>query len=181
MNTTNLELIFIDKPDPKIIYIQDVSQYNEDVDIESPILEITPPNYSTRYSLIYPDSSIIPINSNALGWTLASSYEELTVLVDGLWLFKQSVKPNDCIYKTHKHFRIVNLKKKIFCYVAEQLDYSAPNCNITDVWYEDIYKLLTLLDSAKYLAEECDKCEEAKIIYNQVSNMFKKYSCNSGC
>lgn len=179
MNTTNLNLLFIDNTDPKILYLQDVSEYNPDITVDLSLLEITPPNFSTSYVLSYPVLTTIPINSNALGLTNTDEYECLTILNDGLWLFKQMI--NGCIIKTTKHFRITNLKLSIYEYVSEQMDLSSPNCNLDDNWYEDIYKLLTLLESAKYLCECCDKCVEATIIYNQVKNAFKKYNSCSSC
>lgn len=179
MNETFLSLIFVDKADPKYIYIQDVSEYNSDLDVSNPLLAITPPNFSTSYVVAYPVSSIIPINSNALGWTDTTNYNELGTLSDGLWKFKQSVEPNDCVYKTHYHFRIVNLKQSILDYVSEQLDYTNPNCTLNDAWYQDIFNMLQLLESAKYLAENCEKFDQAAVIYNQVKNAFKKYACES--
>lgn len=177
MNTTTLKLLFIDNPDLKNIFVQDVSTYNPDVEVENPLMEITPPNYSTIYKVIYPIESIIPINSNTLGLTNTDEYSELLNIQDGLWTFKLSVKPNDCLYETFYHFRIVNLKKKIMCYVSEQMDLSNLNCDLNDSWYQDIFNLLQLLDAAKYLAENCGKCNEAKIIYNQVSNQAKRFTC----
>lgn len=178
MNTTELGLLFLDNPDLKNIFVQDVSVYNEDVDITASLLTITPPNFSTSYVVQYPLLSIVPINSNALNLTDTSEYRKLTNLSDGLWIIKQSIHPNDCIYKIHNHFRIVNLKKQIMCYVSEQLDLSNPNTALSDAWYQDIFNLLQLLETAKYLAENCNKCEEAKIIYNQVSKNAKKYTCS---
>lgn len=179
MNTTTLGLLFLDSPDKKNIFVQDVSEYNSDVEVTSSLLEITPPNYSTSYIVQYPILSIIPINSNALNITSTNEYDSLTNLADGLWTIKQSVNPHDCLYKIHYHFRIVNLKSQILCYVSEQLDLSNPNNVMSDAWYQDIFNLLQLLETAKYLAENCNKCEEAKIMYNQVKKEANKYSCTN--
>lgn len=176
--TTNLNLLFLDHPDSKTIFVQDVSDYNTDVDVENPLLTITPPNFSTSYNVIYTVSTIIPINSNALNLTSTDNYDLLTDLPDGLWTFKQSVSPNNCLYREYNHLRIVTLKKKILSYVSDQLDLSNPNCSLNDAWYQDIFNLLQLLETAKYLAENCNKCEEAKIMFNQVSNQAKRFTCS---
>ena len=120
-------------------------------------------------------------NSNALGWTDVQDWNKLVILPDGLWKIQQSIDPNDCIYRDYNHFRIVNLKKKILCYVSEQLDSSSPNCNIDSDWYADIFFNLQLLESAKYMAECCDYTQQATILYNQVEIWFKRYGCESGC
>lgn len=179
MNQTQLDLLFIDTSNEKLLYLQDVSEYNPDVEVVSPLLQITPPNFSTTYTLIYPILSTIYINSNALGWTDATSFEFMPVLPDGLWKIRQSVHPNDCLYKDHYHFRIVNLKKKILCNVAGALENPGHNLNSHHDWHQDIFVLLQLLDSAKFMAECCGKYEEAATIYNQVEKGFKKYSCST--
>lgn len=181
MNQTELNLIFLDNPDLKIIYIQDTSIYNSDVEVENPNLKITPPNFSTSYLVEYPVSSLIVFNSNALNWTNTGIYESLLILPDGLWKVEQSIHPNDCVTKTHYHFRIVNLKTQILCYVSEQLDSSDSSCNLTDNWYQDIFRLLQLLESAKYIAECCGNTQKATIIFNYVTEQFKKYNCQSTC
>lgn len=181
MNVTNLELIFVDNPDTKIIYMQDTSNYNPDITVSNPLLKITPPNFSTQYVIEYPKLSLISFNSNALGWTDVQDWNKLVILPDGLWKIQQSIDPNDCIYRDYNHFRIVNLKKKILCYVSEQLDSSSPNCNIDSDWYADIFFNLQLLESAKYMAECCDYTQQATILYNQVEIWFKRYGCESGC
>ena len=181
MNQTQLELLFIDSTNEKILVIQDVSLYNPDVDVENPTLKILPPNFSTQYTLIYPESSTIYINSNALGWSIFTSLYAIPILPDCLWLIYQSVKPNDCVYKIHNHFRIINLKKKIMCYVSSQLDDSSNVCALGADWYKDIFILLQLLESSKYMVECCGDVERGIIIYNQVERDFKKYSCQSNC
>jgi len=179
MNQTQLDLLFIDTSNEKLIYIQDTSEYNPDVEVQSPLLQITPPNFSTRYNLIYPISSTIYINSNALGWTNTTDFDSMPILADGLWKITQSVYPNDCLYKDHYHFRVVNLKKKIMCHVASALQDPNNSLNSHTDWHKDIFVLLQLLDSAKYLAECCGKHEESTIIYNQVEKGFKKYNCET--
>ena len=94
MSKTNLSLLFFDSPDLKVIYTQDVSWYNPDVPVETPLLEICPPNYSTVYTVVYPVSKLIVVNSNSFNWSNSSDYDALTTLPDGLWTFTQSINPN---------------------------------------------------------------------------------------
>ena len=87
MSKTKLSLLFFDSPDLKVIYTQDVSWYNPDVPVETPLLEICPPNYSTVYTVVYPVSKLIVVNSNSFNWSNSSDYDALTTLPDGLWTF----------------------------------------------------------------------------------------------
>lgn len=178
MNTSNLNLIFFDNPDPKTIYLQDVSSYNPDLPVELPMLVITPPNFQTSYSVFYPVHSLMPINSNLFGWTNIpqSDPEMLSKLQDGIWRFNQSIKPNGLIKRDYIHFRVVNLKYKIYAYVSDKIDSDNAYFNPDDPWYGSLFRLLQILDTAKYLAEKCGKCEEASIMYNTVDKQFSRIS-----
>lgn len=177
MNTTQLNMIVYDNPDPKVIYLQDTSTYNPDLEVTCPRLEITPPNYTTRYIIEYPTLSLIPINSNALGWTTTNSYEVLSDLPDGLWKFVQSVAPNDKIYRSYNYFRITNLKSAILDKLNEKLT-DNPDCNNDNLFYQEIFMMVNMLESAKYMAEQCDKTAQAVIIYNNVNNQYKQILCD---
>ena len=175
MNKTSLQLLYLDSPDPKFIYLQDISWYNPDVAKDNPTLIITPPNFSTSYAINYSPNSLIPISSNAFGWTTANCPEELTTLQDGAWIIDHSVCNATPVTTTH--FRIVNLKSKIMDYVSKQLDINNKGCNINSAWYTDVFKLLQLLDQAKYMAENCGLCDQAVIIYNQVEIQAAQLDC----
>lgn len=168
MNKTQLNLYFFDSPDLKTIYLQDTSIYNPDLPIENPTIEILQPNFTNSYVVIYPTLSLIPINSNVLGYTPTQNFEDLKCLSDGLWLFTQSVKPNGLIKRSYNHFRITNLKTELINYISDKIDSDTVYINKNDLWYHQMFVLLQTLESAKFLAENCGKCEEAKIMYNQV-------------
>lgn len=168
MSKTTLSLLFFDSPDLKVIYAQDVSWYNPDITIETPLLEIIPPNYSTVYTVVYPVSKLLVINSNSFNWSNSSNYSSLTTLPDGLWTFHQSVNPNGVTRKTHYYFRITRLKQEIIKMISEKMASDSVYCSPNDDWYDEVYKMLSSLEVAKQLSEICCKHDEAKIIYNQV-------------
>lgn len=175
MNTTHLRLIFFDNPDPKTLYLQDVSLYNPDIIPELPTFVLTPPNFSTSYTLFYPVNSLIPINSNAFGWTNTNDPNQLQNLQDGIWIIEQSIKPNGVIKKQHLHFRITKLKTQLIKYVSDKMDSDSPYFNPNDPWYNQMFNFLQILETAKQLAEICGKCEEATIMYNQVELQSAQY------
>lgn len=174
MRTTHLDLYIYDKFDLKTIYIQDVSQYNPDLPVIDPILAITPPDYATTYAIGYVPGTFMPITSNAFQWTSSDSYGGLMNLPDGLWHIQQSVKPNGKINKSFKYFRITSLKKQILDCVAKLLDNTCTDPISVDNNTKDYFIYLQLLDSAKYMVEECCLHNEGKIIYNQVQKEFNQ-------
>lgn len=181
MSKTNLSLLFFDSPDLKVIYTQDVSWYNPDVIVETPLLEIIPPNYSTVYTVVYPVSKLIVVNSNSFNWSNSSDYNKLTTLPDGLWTFTQSIKPNNLIKKNHYYFRITKLKQEIIKMVSEKLSSDSVYCNPNSVWYREVHDMLSNLEIAKQLSELYCKHDEAKIMYNQVKLKSKQLDANCNC
>lgn len=181
MSKTHLSLLFFDSPDPKSIYAQDVSMYNPDQETETPLLEIVPPNFSTKYTLIYPISKLIVLNSNSIGWTNTDDYNELTTLNDGLWEITQSVKPNGVIKKTHYYFRITKLKQTLISMISDKMSSESVYCSPNDPWYTSVYEALSTLEVAKQLSETCCKHEEAKIMYNQVLLKSKQLDPYCNC
>jgi hypothetical protein len=176
MNQTTLKLLYIDSPDTRALYFQDVSWYNPDVTSSNPILEITPPNFSTVYVMEYPLRSLINLSSNTFQWTNTTNYEELTTLPDGLWAIKQFVTNAKSV--VHKHFRIVNLKGKIMQDVSKQLDIDNKICDTGSAWFANVFRLLQLLEHAKYMAENCGLCDQAIVIYNQVEIEAAQIDCD---
>lgn len=168
MNKTQLNLHFFDSPDLKTIYLQDTSLYNPDLIVETPTIEILQPNFTSVFAVIYPLSSLIPINSNVLGYNLTQNFNELSYLQDGLWVFTQSIKPNGLIRRSYNHFRITKLKSELLDYISNKVSSESAYINPNDLWYIQMFTLLQTLESAKFIAENCGKCEEAKIMYNQV-------------
>jgi hypothetical protein len=144
--------------------------YNPDVPVKYPYLTITPPNFSTAYTLEYPTASLIAINSNLFGWTNTMQYQYLTELPDGHYKIEQSVGPNCLIKRTYNYFRITSLKSTLMNKVAElfEINKSCFDCNQDDEYYKKTFQYLQWLEQAKYMAENCNKIEEAKIIYNRV-------------
>jgi hypothetical protein len=181
MSKTNLSLLFFDSPDLKVIYTQDVSWYNPDVAVETPLLEICPPNYSTVYTVVYPVSKLIVINSNSFNWSNSNNYDELTTLPDGLWTFTQSIKPNGVVKKTHYYFRITRLKQDIIKMISEKLASDSVYCSPNSPWYKEVHEMLTTLEVAKQLSELYHKHDEAKIMYNQVKLKSKQLDPNCNC
>lgn len=177
---THLSLFFQDVVDFKNIFVQDNSEYNSDLPITNPTIEVTPPNFSTIYVSSYPSTKIFTINSNTLGWTNTYNHNELTPLSDGLWIIKQSIEPNGVVFKQYNYFRITKAKHDIIVAISNKLDENC-DCNMSDKWFSDMFKLLQRLEAAKYLVEQCGKCIEGSLIFNQVKSDFLDMDVNSTC
>ena len=172
MNITQLDLLIQDTPDLKQLILFDISRYNPDLEVENPVLEIIPPNFSTVYESSYEPLKANILDSNVLNWSNSPNAPDLVDLQDGLWTITQSVKPNGLLKRTYFHFRIVNLKSSILTKLNEVF------CEKDEPWYKDIFILLQKLDAIKFMAENCGSTEEAKIMYNQILLEASKINCD---
>lgn len=176
----HLSLYFYDNPDPKVFYIQDVSVYNSDIDTENPFLSIMPPNFTEGFLFEYPIGKTIPINSNIFKWTNTPYYNSLSDLPDGLYQIEQSVKPNELVKKSYIYFRITYLKTKLLEKVSEQFNIqnaSCFGCSKDESWYKELFEQIQWLELSKFMAETEGKCDEAKLIYNEVLKFYNKFDC----
>jgi hypothetical protein len=177
MNISVLGLEVLESVDLRQMLIQDTSLYNPDVTISDSYLEITPPEFSTTYAFLYTPLSTTIVNSNSFGWTSTNDYNKLWVLQDGLWKIRQSINPNGVLFKETYHFRIVNLKKQILDCVSTKLSGCGEDSLLNSDWYRDWFIMLSLLDTAKYMAENCHSVDKAKIIYKKVKKDFDFKCC----
>lgn len=172
MNVTQLDLLIQDTPDLKQLILFDISRYNPDLEVTNPIIDIIPPNFSTVYTSEYVPLKANILDSNVLNWSNTPIQPELVDLQDGLWTITQSVAPNNILKRTYYHFRIVNLKSSILTKINDVL------CEKDEPWYLNAFLILQKLDALKYMAENCSKIEEAKIMYNKLILEANKINCN---
>jgi len=168
MNTTELGLLFFDNNDPKAIYIQDVSKYNPDIEPSCQRLEITPPSHSTTYTFEYQLLSFTSIDSDSFGWTNTTCYEQLCNLPDGAWNIKQSVAPNDKLFKCYTHYKITTLKNDLLNFINSMVSCSDAR-GLDSVEGNKALRRLQWIECAKQFAEQFGEIEKANIIYNQIS------------
>ena len=169
MNQTLLNLHIQDTSDLKNIILSDISVYNPDLPVEDCIIEITVPNFSSTFLSPYQPSKANILNSAVLNWT---TQESLSNLPDGLWKFRQSVKPNGLINREYNYFRVINLKSQILTKL------SSTSCDKPEDWYKDGFMLIYKLDMIQHMVSCCGECDKAKIIYNSVINRFNSLNCD---
>ncbi len=103
-------LLTFDNTDPKLIGIRDASSYNEDIEVQCPIIVIQAPGYTTTYTIDFTPGSFQPINSNNIGITKTSRYQDLVDLPDGVWYIKYSIQPHEKLYTEHLFYRTSQLR-----------------------------------------------------------------------
>ena len=140
----------------------DTSEYLQGV--KCFVYDLTPPSLKTAISIQYEPNKILVVDSKLL-------WDNSCNLTDGLWKIKQSVSPNDKVFKDHCFFYIGNLKKELM----KQLD-KLEFCKDNLIEFD---KYVVLLSKLLYL-ENSGTCDERKsnIIYNSLKEQIGSINCN---
>lgn len=141
MASTNFNISFVESSDCSIISFVDLSAYNEDIPIDTPVLKVLYPDH-----LAWVNMSYTPMSINNVG----------VPLLDGLYTLELSVCPNDKAKKVFYYFKLCGVLNNI----KEQLCKYSGNKD----------KVLELMDLYKYaLATQMiatKEPEKAKIMFN---------------
>lgn len=177
-------LLSLDIPDTTnncIFRVIDTSIY-ADVPIECPTLEITPPGFFQSYNYL----SIIQ------GFTVNLSQCDILLqtyncdnvkntYVDGVYIVRYSVSPNDRVYVEYNHLRITQALKRfdsLLCCL--QVKACAPSMDLTKALNE-VQLLMTMLKAAKANVEFCHHPGRGMEIYTYVMTRLNKLACSYGC
>ena len=146
MSTTSLSIVFIDNIDNcNQIAFTDLSDYNSDIEIKTPVVKILYPDFTVPVTLSYTpySTNIIKVNTG-----------------DGLYTLEISVCPNDKIKKIFYYFKVcqvMNSLKTLLCKFSGNID------KVKELM--DSYKLLV---ATQMIAQK--EPEKAKVIYNYVKS-----------
>lgn len=165
-----------------IFRVIDTSIYSNEVPVECPKLEITPPGFHQAYLI----ENLTPnftenFTACSLGLQIYNCDIAFNNLQDGVYVVRYSVSPNDTVYVEYNHLRItnaLNLINDILCC----LDLAAcePQKPIKDKLRE-LQLLQTQLQAAKVEVEYCHHPAKGMDMYNYVLNKLKKLACGCGC
>lgn len=147
---TNFKINFIeDYRNCDNITFVDVTDYNLDVPIKTPVVSIIVPNFTTLL-----ESSYVPMSTNTVS---VGKYG------DGLYKFKLSICPNDKLYKEFSYYNICTAISRIKGNICS--DSSIENIEKQMEFYNQLL-------AAKILGESCNKSNEKKadIIYQNIMN-----------
>ncbi len=97
-----------------ILRVEDLSVYSDSVPFECPTLQITPPGFWQPANLTNLQQGFI-INATAcsLGIQLSNCDNYNNTLIDGVYVIRYSVSPNDTVYVEYNHLRLATALNKI--------------------------------------------------------------------
>lgn len=166
-----------------ILRIEDTSVYNEDVDVNCPILQVTVPGFD--YSVVLKeDEDIEPgfrVNLTACDLEIQTQNcgSVFNGLPDGIYVIKYSVSPNDVVYVEYNHLRITKALNKYNAILCE-LDVGA--CEPPADLQKKLRKLFDIkmyLEIAKATVEVCLEPRKGMQLYSYAVEQLDKMNCKS--
>jgi len=165
-----------------IIRIIDTSIYSEDVPVECPKLQITPPGFYQSYEVPNLTENFTEnITACDMGLQIYNCGQIIQDLPDGIYVVRYSVSPNEYVYVEYNHLRItnaLNLINQILC--CMDLAACEPQKPIKDK-VRELQLLQTQLQAAKVEVEYCHHPTKGMDMYNYVYKKLKKLACGCGC
>lgn len=146
MATTSLSIVFIDNIDNcNQISFTDLSDYNPDIEVKTPVVKILYPDFTVPVSLSYTPytTNIVKVNTG-----------------DGLYTVEISVCPNDKIKKTFYYFKVcqlMNILRDNLCKFSGNIDK-----------VKELMESYKLLIATQLIAQK--EPEKAKVIYSFVKS-----------
>jgi hypothetical protein len=157
------------KSDLKHLTLSDKSFYNPDLEIKSPLIQVTTPGMSIPININFEANKSVSLNSYHLK---LSKQNNLLDLPDGIYTIKYSICPVDVLFTEFYHYRITKLEHKYFKLLCQSLS-DCDKCNKELEQLKDIrIKMVALEDAA-----HCLDINLANEIYNWIDNKLKTIKC----
>lgn len=176
IDTYKIDFAILENNNPKTIVLLDQSNYLSVP--EKPLLFITPPGYTGHIELVYNPDSIIVLNSDSLGFTDQTDYDDLADLPDGVYQIRMGVCPYDELYSKKCYLKTTKLDCKF-----QNLLLTYDNCDCMDEreLKNQIVDLDILVQSAKAEINICNiekGISKYKSAMKKLENLEKKLNCN---
>lgn len=167
----NLDLLFPDTHNLKLLAVVDISSYPKGFRITHPNLEVTPPNFE-RVHLSFSPGGMNLYNSHNLGLTCGDECD-LIDLPDGIWSMKYTIPPVADNYVEKTFLRVdqlkVRLERAFLCTNIDECD--------SDVKYQDMKRIDQIWFYIQGAIAEANQCNNmmAMKLYKLADGMITKF------
>lgn len=173
---TKLQVDYQESNNLKVFRLEDSSEYNPSIPVECGIVEVTVPGFKYSKKFDVKPYFNFALNASLLDIAKAKSRNQLVDLPDGIYNIKYSIKPNQTLNVEYNYFRIAKLLERFAKVTCDFLD---QRFKLTKKDFvnkqKDLFWIKLLIDASKYKAEECDDLEKGIELYNEASDLLKKY------
>jgi hypothetical protein len=140
---------------PRIFRIDDTSIYTVDLPIICPVLQITPPGFSTPTNITVTPPFNLVLNACTLGIQGSDCGSSSNILPDGIYIIRYSVSPNDKVFVEYHHMRVtqfINRYNQMLCNL--ELNGCEPDADIK-AQLNELRMIKSFIDAAKAKVEDC--------------------------
>ncbi len=165
-----------------ILRIMDTSIYSENSEVVCPLLQVTLPGFAITKNFEYPQIEpgfSLNLTACDLGVQFDNCGTEYADLLDGIYIIRYSVSPNDQVYVEYNHLRITCALTKYYELLCE-MDF--PTCEPSQKQKEKLNTLRmikTYLDAAKAKVEYCHEPDRGMMLYNYAMKLIEKLNCKN--
>jgi len=165
-----------------IFRVVDASIYGDMAPVDCTKIEITPPGFTTTYSIENLETGFLEnISACDLGLQTANCGNTYNEFPDGIYIVKYSVNPNEIVNVEYNHLRTTIALNKIndllCCLDIQDCDPQAP----LKEKLKEVQLLTTMLKAAKAKVEYCHTPNLGMDIYNYVIKRLDRLACSCGC
>lgn len=165
-----------------VLPIMDTSTYSASNTIDCPLLEITPPGFTTPTQITTPNINAgfyQAFNACALGIQTVNCGSKNMALPDGIYIIKYSVSPNDLVYVEYNHLRITCALNKVQAvYCSLDLGTCDPPDKIKSI-LEQVRLIQSYLKAAKSYVELCHHPSKGIELYRYAVKLLDKLDCSA--
>lgn len=160
----------------------DTSHYCEEEKIENYIIEVLPVNKSTWLFFNVKKGFSLALNSSNLRYNKVVDETGLTPLPDGIYEFKQSVKPNSYTVVRYYHLRTTQFLHSL---QNERTKLRSEQCSISREEFisnrDKLRDIEEYIEAAKYMVEERGDKKRGLELYTFAKKLLEQYSNECGC
>lgn len=176
-------VLSLEAPDTRnecILRLVDTSVYDPNLPVTCPKLQITPPGFN-QYFVIEDVEPGFSLNITAcdIGIQTVGCGTSYTTLVDGIYILRWSVAPNEYVYAEYNHLRVTSLLNKLYKVLCS-LDVSdcEPDFKVKEK-LKELRFIEMMIKAAKAAVEYCHNPRRGMDIYNFAKKRLDKFSCKS--
>lgn len=181
MARTELSLEVSNSKDQKLMRLVDTSFYCEEV-ADNYLIEILPVNKSAWIPFHVKKEFSLTVNSSSLLYKKVSDITGLVNLPDGIYEFKQSIKPNINTLVHFLHLRTVELSNKVSAQRDNLFKNKCSHCS--EEYFKNLSELRDIqefIDAAEWAVEQCHDKERGKEMYEWAKKLLEQYTNDCQC
>lgn len=162
--------------------LYDTSFYYQDQGTDNYLIEVLPVNKNEWLTFNVAKGFSLVLNSSNLRYKKVAKESGLIDLPDGIYEFKQSVKPNLLTATHFYHLRVTELLGKL---ARERSKLMCDECKLSRLEYltnrDKLRDIDEYISAAKWMVEECNDKVKGKELYEFSKKLLEQYTNECQC